>query len=219
MGYTSTREVVLKSTFIPQTLLTMAINFGINFGLAWATYSNWGKRGHDYGTWPTIAVWTWSYEVGSCIAFDLVLTSTLMGFFCTLLATGGAQKDVKDKKVDVIDPALLDSGWWRWTPARVRGLCLRSLAQGLYWTALGYLPTIAILSIAIRGGTMPGLAYVIFKGIWAFFLAGPMFSVVYFSALDKRHFPDLEFEPFVRLATDKGGSDDAPPLVGQVGHI
>jgi hypothetical protein len=219
MGYATTKEAVRKSTYIGQTVISMCINFGINFGIAWATYSNWGKRKHDYNTWPSVGVWTWNYDVNSCIALDLFLTAFLMSFFCTLLATGGAQKDVKDKKCDVVEPALLQSGWWRWTPVRFRGLCFRSLMQGLFWVLVGWLPSIIVLSIAIRGETIPGLAWVIIKGLWAFFFALPIYSIVYFAALDKRNFPELEFEALMRLTGPPGIAADAPPLVGQVGRV
>ncbi len=33
--YATTMDVVRKSYYIPQTVLSLAINFGINFGLAW----------------------------------------------------------------------------------------------------------------------------------------------------------------------------------------
>jgi hypothetical protein len=218
MGYTNARDVFLKSTYIPQTILSCCINFGINFGLAWASYSNWGKRGHDYDTWPSISVWKWNYDVNSCMALDLFMTAFLMGFFCTLLATGGAQKDVKDKKCEAIEPGVLERGLWRWTPVRFRNICIRSLAQGLFWVILAYVPTIIILSIAVRGGAIGGLGFVCFKGIWAFFLAAPMYTVVYFAALDRRNFPEMEFDSLMRLTGNKDAAD-MPPLVGQVGRV
>lgn len=219
MGYTSTKEVMKKSTYVGQLIISACINFGINFGIAWATFSNWGKRGHDYNTWPSVYVWKWNYDVNSCIAFDLLLTAFFISFFCTLLGSGGAMKDVKDKKCDVIEPELLASRWWRLTPVRFRNLCLRSLAQGAFWIVLAWIPSMIILSIAVRGEAVPGLAYVSFKGVWAFVVAIPVYTIVYFAALDKRNFPELEFESLMRLTGAKDGAADAPPLVGNVGRV
>jgi hypothetical protein len=176
-----------------------------------------GKRGHDYSSWPSVYVWTWSYEANSCIAFDLALTTLLMPLMCTLLATAGVLKDVRDKKCETVEPAMFEAGFWRWTPVRIRSLCLRSLAQALYWTVLAFPPTILVLWAAVQNGPMAGLTYVVFKGIWAMLLAWPMFHIVFFAGLDKRNFPELEFEALMRL-TSKAGAD-APPLVGQVGRV
>ena len=165
-------------------------------------------------------MWQWSYEANSCIAFDLALTCILLPLMCTLLGTGGVLKDVRDKKCDTVEPALFATGAWRYTPVAIRNLCLRSLAQGVYWTVLAFPPTVLLLWAAVQNGPMAGLSYVIFKGIWATLLAWPMFTVVFFAGLDKRNFPELEFEALMRLTSMKGvGGEDAPPLVGQVGRV
>ena len=165
-------------------------------------------------------MWAWSYEANSCIAFDLVLTAFLLPFACTLLGTAGVLKDVRDKKCDTVEPALLRGGVWRYAlPVRVRNLCLRSTAQGVFWTVLAFPPTILIIWMFVQGGAMSGLGYTIFKGIWATFFAVPIFCVVFFAGLDKRNFPELEFEALMRLTAAKEGVTDGPPLVGQVGHV
>lgn len=225
MPYKSFREVVRRSTFIPQLILTFCINFGINFGLAWSSYSNWGAKGHSYETWPSIGVWKWNPEVNSCIAMDLALTCLFMGTLCTLFGTGGVVKDVKDKKVDVLDPSVVSKGIWRFTPVRIHNLCLRSLAQGFYSLLWAGVPTLIVLSIAFRGDdTIPGLAWTCFKGIWAGCVVLPMFCVVYAAGLDPRNFPEMEFEALMH----EGGNTptnmgkilpEAPPLVANVGHV
>ena len=103
-------------------------------------------------------------------------------------------------------------------PVRVRNLCLRSSAQGLFWTLLGFPPTILVLWMFVQNGEMSGLGYTIFKGIWAMFFVVPVFFIVFFAGLDKRNFPELEFEALMRLTAEKEGTDAGPPLVGQVGH-
>jgi hypothetical protein len=166
-------------------------------------------------------VWNWSYDANSCIALDLFLTVFLMAFFCTLLGSGGVQKDVKEKKCEAMETAVIQRGWWRFTPVRFRNLCVRSFMQGLFFCVLVYPVIILILTIALRGGTMSGLGYVIFKGIFAFFLAWPVFTIVYFAAIDRRNYPELEFESLMRLTGAKEGGQvaDWPPMVGQVGHV
>lgn len=167
-----------------------------------------------------MSVWAWSYEANSCIAFDLALTCLLLPYACTLLGTAGVLKDVRDKKCDTVEPALLRGGVWRWAlPVRARNLCLRSSAQGLFWTALAFPPTILVLWMFIQNGAMSGLGYTIFKGIWAMFFVIPVFCIVFFAGLDKRNFPELEFEALMRLTAAKEGMVDGPPLVGQVGHV
>jgi hypothetical protein len=148
----------------------------------------------------------------------MALSCFLLPFFCTLLATGGVINDVRDKKCDTVDPELFNYGLWKWTPVRFRGLCLRSLMQGLYWGVVAFIPTILVLWAAVQDGTISGLGYTIFKGIWAFFLALPVFTIVYFAGLDKRNFPEIEFEALMRLTSMKEGSS-GPPLVGLVGHV
>ncbi len=116
--------------------------------------------------------------------------------------------------------ALLRGGVWRWMlPVRVRNLCLRSSAQGLFWTLLAFPPTILVLWMFVQNGEMSGLGYTIFKGIWAMFFVVPVFFIVFFAGLDKRNFPELEFEALMRLTAEKEGTDTGPPLVGQVGHV
>lgn len=224
MPYTSTMEAMRRSTYVPQTIMSMAINFGINFGFAWASYSSWGKLGHDYSNWPTIAVFRMNPTTNSCLVLDMSLTSFLIAYFCTLLGSNGAAKDVKDKKCDVVDSAVLSRGWWRFTPVRIHNLCLRSLAMGLYFWLIAGLPTLLLMGAAIRGGEMSGLGYTVFKGIWAIIVAIPVYTIVYFAAIDKRNFPEIEFESLVRMAGGKGGDgadtpSDAPPLVGNIGHV
>ena len=175
---------------------------------------------HDYGSWPTVSVWTWSYEANSSIAFDMALSTFLLPYFCTLLGTAGVLKDVRDKKCDTVDPAFLRAGVWKYAlPVRVRNLCMRSLAQGIFWVLLTFPPTILVIWMFVQGGSMSGLNYVIFKGIWAFIFVVPVFFIVFFAGLDKRNFPELEFEALMRLTAVKEGSADGPPLVGQVGHV
>jgi hypothetical protein len=227
MPYMSAREVVRKSTFIPQAIMTMCINFGINFGVAWATYSNWGKNGHDYASWPTVAMWRLNPVTNSCLALDMTLTAFLIAYFCTLLGSNGAQKDVKDKKCDVIDSSVTAKGWWRYTPVGIHNLCLRSAAMGLYFWTLAGVPTLLLLWAGVRGGEMSGIAYVSFKGVWATFTAFFVYVLVYFAAIDKRNFPEIEFESLVRMAGGEAGAGgaggkgdaDAPPLVGNIGHV
>lgn len=217
MPYTSNREVVCRSTFIPQLILSACINFGINFGLGWGTYSNWGGRHHDYDTWPVAYAVKSNPDTNSSILSDMAITAVLLPFFCTLFGTGGAVKDVKDRKVQTIDPDLLKRGFWRFTTVRVRNLFLRSLLTAMYIFVLVGIPSFLIVWAAVGNGHMTGLNFVIFKGLWTFFMAVPVFPIVYFAALDARGFPEFDFSALVALNTGKDG--DESPLVGRVGHV
>ncbi len=66
-----------STTFKANLISTMLINFGINFGLEWATLSNWG-RVHKQDFLPLyVSKWTHVQRGGSntCIALDVPLTS------------------------------------------------------------------------------------------------------------------------------------------------
>jgi hypothetical protein len=222
MPYQNVREVLKKSTFFAQLALTIAINFGINFGLAWATYSNWGAKGHNYNDWPAVGVWKLNPEVNSCIAMDMMITSVFIAFFCTLLGTNGAIKDVKDKKCDVMASSVTATGWWRYTPVGYHNLCARSAASACYFTLLMGIPSLLVVWMAVQGGEMSGIAYTTFKGIWVCFYAIPVYIIVYFAAIDVRNFPEIEFEGLMRAGgLSPGGQekDAPPPLVANIGHV
>jgi hypothetical protein len=145
------------------------------------------------------------------------------------------QKEVHKKKSDVIDSSVTAGGAWRYTPVRIRNLCMRSLAMGLYFMTVAGLPTVLILWAALgSSGVWHGYNYTIFKGLWAAIIAVPVCFLVFFAAVDTRNFPELEFESLM-LASGKsrrgvadwaggntpgGGVDDEPiPLVGNVSHV
>ncbi len=78
-------------TFIGQGLLSIAINFGINFGIGWASFGNWGQQ-KDTSQWPEIYVWKWNSKLNSNIAMDFALTTFLTGFMLSLFTTGAIDK-------------------------------------------------------------------------------------------------------------------------------
>jgi hypothetical protein len=72
--------------------------------------------------------------------------------------------------------------------------------------------------MAVQGGKMPGLAYTIFKGVWATFVSGAVYALLYPAAIDKRNFPELEYEELMQLQA-AAWKDDPPPMVANVGFI
>lgn len=186
MAIRTAREAYRTPTFAIQMFITMLVNFGVNFGLEWATMSNWGARPNTV-SWPTLPVWRLNPDVNSCLALDILLTSFMIGLMCMLLATGGTQKEVREKKCDVLEPGVIDGGLWRYTPVRYRGLGTRSCATGAYFLVIAGLPTLLLLWAIVRDGEMAGYDYTVFKGVWAVFVAMGVYALVFVSAIDKRN--------------------------------
>ena len=205
-----------SATFWAQLVLTMAINFGINFGIEWASMSEWGKKS-DPSAWPGIAAVRLDTAVNSCLALDMLLTTFSCGFLCTLLATGGTEKEVREKKCAMLEPAAIAGGLWRWTPVPIENLCARSLATGVYMTVLIGAPSFLFAWAGIGNGYMNGYSYVVFKGVWGMFVSALVYALVFPAAISKRNFPDLEFEELIALANklpddDEDAPSDATPL-------
>jgi hypothetical protein len=146
--------------------------------------------------------------VGSCLALDMLLTSFAMGYFCTLLATGGTQKEVRDRKCDTLLHHEFNRGYWLLTPVPIRDLCLRSFAMGIYTFALVGVPSFLIAWASIGNGFINGYSYTVFKGLWCMFLSVPVYTLVFPAAIDKRNFPELEFEALLQ----KVGGGVQPPF-------
>lgn len=119
----------------------------------------------------------------SSIFLDLLVSSLLIGLITCFLCTLAIQREVRLRRCDVLPPERLARGWWRCTPVSLRGIIKRSLAMAV-WTfvAIG-LPTTLILWCIVQGGTISGLAFVIFKSAWAALCAVPVFVLVFFAAL------------------------------------
>ena len=191
--FRTVRAALATPTFIIQAFLTIAINLLVNLGIPYATYSNWGARTHP-GQFPSIGMWDWNYEVGSCIGMDILLTHFLLATMCTWASSGAAQKDVRERKCSALEPSALAASPWVYTPVNVRSLFWRGLAMGFYVTLLVGIPVLFLVWIGVRNGTWPGYSYVIIKGIWAgVFLAFPVYVLVFISAIDKRNFPEFEY--------------------------
>lgn len=217
MGYKTVREAWRSPTFAGQLIINMIINFGINFGFEWASLSKWGDR-KNTAAWPALSMWKIDADSNSCLGMDMMITAFLLSFMCTLFATGGTQKEVREKKCDVLEPVATAGGWWPYTPVRYRGLCMRSFAMGLFFTVLAGVPTVLIMWMAIRNGTWAGLDYTIFKGIWCTVLAGFVYTLLFPAAIDKRNFPELEYEEMMQLQA-ASFKDDPPQMVANVGLI
>jgi hypothetical protein len=190
--------------------ITMAINFGINFGWEWASLSGWGNK-QDKAAWPGIPVWGLNNAAGSCLALDMPLTTFLIGFMCSLLGTGGTQKEVRERKCKMLASHVCEGGWWRYTPVKVRNLCNRSLCVGLFVTALIGAPSFLLAWAVVGGGLFAGYEYTIFKALWATFVSAVVYTLVYPAAIDRFYFSDLLFEDLHKKATRL----NVPPLVAQ----
>lgn len=213
MVFNTVEEAYHSQTFAIQLTMTMMMNFGINFGLEWAAMSQWGKV-QDRGAWPRISAFGMEPPLKSCLFLDLLLSTFFIGWLCTLFATDGTQKEVREKKCDMLVHSAITEGWWKWTPVPIENVSLRALATGLYVTALVGLPTflLAWIGIACGNNSMNGFAYVWFKGIWATCVSGLVYSFVFPAAISKRNFPELEFEALMVLSA---GVNSAAPLIAK----
>ena len=218
--FPSIQAAYRSNTFVSQCILTMAINFGINFGLEYAVMSEWGKK-INTDTWPGIAAWRLDTPVNSCLALDMLLSSFSIGFLCTLLATGGTQKEVREKKCLMLPVGAASTGWWRWTPVPVAGLFPRSLATGFYITAFIGIPSFFIAWATIGNGYMNGYTYTVFKGIWSCIVAGIVYALLFPAAINVSNFPELEFEELVSIANSMGDDvyDSTADKSGHLSHI
>jgi hypothetical protein len=193
----------------PRALPARAAAAGINFGLEWAFMSGWGKV-PDHSAWPGIPAMRFEAPLNSCLLLDALLTTFAIGSLCCAAATDGTQKEVRDKKCDVLDDAAIAGGWWRWTPVPIVTLGTRSLAMGFYFCALAGVPTFLVLWAAVGSGRMNGYAYTYFKGFWGAAVAAAVYTLVYPAAIAKRNFPELEFEELMAATQAAAG---APPLI------
>ena len=100
MVFKTTREALTSTAFISQAFLSFCINGAINGVIAWITMSNWGARKETL-QYPVVPVWRWSYELKSCGAMDVLLTTFFIAYFSVLLGSAGVAKDVREKKCDV----------------------------------------------------------------------------------------------------------------------
>jgi hypothetical protein len=205
-SHRSVRAALGTPTFAVQVFITTAINVLINVGLPYATYSNWGARTHAE-QFPSVGVWAWNYEIGSCIALDVLLTHFLLATLCTWTTSGAAQKDVREGKCAPLEPATLARRPWVLTPVNVRSLFWRGLAMGTYFTLLAGVPVFLLVWVAVRGGTWPGYSYVLVKGLYAGLLLAPaVYVLVFLSAIDRRNFPELAYGSAALGASDAVGA-------------
>lgn len=216
--FKTARAALTSRAFIGQATVSFIINFLINWGFAYGSYGQWGGE-KNTAAWPVIYGVQWNAKQGSCLLLDVPLTAFLLSFFCVLLATNGARKDVLERKCDTLDPAVTSAGLWLYTPVRFRGLLLRSAASGVYFTSLIGFPSFLLFWAAAGGGGIPGFAYTLAKGFWAAALSLPVYVVVFMAAIDARNFPELELEA-LRARTGGGEIDSSPiPLVGNVALV
>lgn len=198
----SVSSALSTPTFAVQVLITVLVNLLVNLGLPYGTYSNWGGRTRP-GQFPAVGFWSWNYEVGSCIALDLALTHFLLLCVGTWASTGGAQKDVRERKCAALEPAALARRPWSLTPVNVRSLLWRGVAMGVYGSILPGVPVALLVWAAVGNGTWGGYSYVLAKGIYAGLLLAPAaYVIIFLSAIDRRNFPEL-------AAADAAGEPDA----------
>lgn len=194
MGYKTAAAALATPTFFGQLFVTVLINLGANFGLPWLTYSNWGAR-KEYASYPSPPVWAWSYEVNSNIALDVMLSHILIGLLLTWAGSGGAQKDVKLKKLDVLEPNVLRRLPWSLTPAIVPGIFWRGIAMAIYLPMVAGWPMLLLIWAIVGNGTAPGWPYILWKGMWITFVVVPVvFVIVFLSAISRSSFPELDYD-------------------------
>ena len=114
------------------------------------------------------------------------------------------------------------SGWWRWTPTPIENLCVRSLAMGVYTTALVGVPSFLFAWAGVGNGYMSGYNYVVFKGIWGMLVSAFVYALAFPAAINKNSFPDLEFAELLSLANKRvedEPNDAEPPRFAGGGTI
>lgn len=102
---------------------------------------------------------------------------------------------------------------------RVDGLCARSFANAVYFSVLIGGPMLLIFwaCMAAAGKDhVGGEEYTAFKGVFAFFIDMPVFTIIFFSAADSRNFEVVEY---TQLEEDEEGKSNKIPLVGQDSHV
>jgi hypothetical protein len=154
-------------------------------------------------------------SLNSCLALDMLLTTFMIGALCSWFGTPGTQQEVKDGKCEALDPQVFEvEALWRYTPVVIRSTGLRSLALGAFTTALVGLPSFLLVWACVGSGAFPGQGYVVFKSFWAMAVSGFVYTFVFPPAIDKRNFPELEFQEFTSVQ-----GEDAPPMVGSPSFI
>ena len=213
--FTTALAAYKSPTFAIQVTMTMAINFGINYGLEWAFMSQWGavKNTADF---PRIPALRFEAPLNSCLALDFGLTTFFIGFLCSLAATDGTQKEVRKGACAMLEPSAIEGGWWRWTPVPIQNLYLRSLLLGVYTLLLVGLPTFLISWAAVGAGSMNGYSYTCFKGVWGMLVSALVYTFVFPAAISKRNFPELEYESLNSMSQADG---EAPPLVANPENV
>lgn len=246
MVFKTSKEGFQNPTFGGQIIVSMIINFGLNLGFAWGASNNWGDYHNNYDQWNHFHM-TQSEGSAAAIPLDLAMSTFFMSFFSVVFGTRGVQQEVRKNKCDVLDPRVLQRGFWRWTPVRIPGLCFRAFVTALYFLLCAYGPSILIFWAALGNtGSVYGLTYTIVKALWCSIVSTFITTIVYFSALDARNFPDMELDDllaevngfadgengtsgaagsggdFTSVTLGGGGAagrkqaEEAPPLVGNV---
>jgi len=72
--------------------------------------------------------------------------------------------------------------------------------MGVYVTAIVGFPTFLLMWASIKNGSMNGYSYTVFKGVWAMFVSGLVYTLVFPAAICKSNFPELEFEELLNKA-------------------
>lgn len=118
--------------------------------------------------------------------------------------------NLKSATLQMIETEALRVGILRWTPVAVMNVCVRAFILGIEVSLFIGMPTLLFIWAAVGSGSAPGLNWCIFKGIWGAFVALPVFSIVFLSAIDKRHFrAETEFEQLVSVSAAYDGERES----------
>ncbi|KAA0154434.1 hypothetical protein FNF31_06315 [Cafeteria roenbergensis] len=201
-------------TFRVNIVISMIVNFGVNFGFEWASLSQWGTiKPEDFSR---LYVIKWNSTVNSCILMDMLLTCFLIGSLTVLFGANGIVQDIKKGTMPPLSSTVADSCFFRrLTPVRIMHVGLRALAIGIWWTVVVGLPTVGIIAAVLGGGSMDGVGYAWFKGVFATILCIPIFIFMFVGCTDERLHRGLAFARLVEGAT----AADAPPMVGNVARV
>lgn len=124
----------------------------------------------------------WQGPLDVNVGFDTVLSHVLTGVLTTWFGTGGAAALVRDGSLPPLAPAVLRRLPWRHTPAAIASLLLRGVAMGAATLLLA--PPLFLATFTVWRGApdVPGLWWVLSKGLYISFVATPPVYVLVFLA-------------------------------------
>jgi len=198
----SASEAIRSGYSKANCVLSMCVNFGLNYGLTF-----WTMNGNDaVGLWSKPAS---PSPASSAMGTDLALTCFFVVFFTALINSYVIRGEIRKAKVIPIESMSVHGGIYRFFPMRVENIWARSLLFALEFFLLYLVPSFMALAVACESGWMKGPDgdpvcqmkanpnYFLFKGFWAAVLAGFAYPLVFLAGAKREFLPPEVYEKFV----------------------